>query len=283
MSSGFSSLRGIIMRIIKDVALSAIVLVLLVGCASHRVTFPTHEYADIPQLRGHLLLPEGAGPYPAVVIVHGCSGILPSHSMWARWLQNHGYASLIVDGFTPRRVSEVCTKHDRLPTAKRVLDAYAALTYLGDLTEIDGERIGIMGFSNGGVVTMDVASRLTVNRHRELPYRFAVAIAFYPECRFRSFEYGIPTKILIGALDDWTLARSCTMVINALARSSAPVELEIYPGAHHGFDNLVGVRYLPDVQNINRGRGATVGGDTRALSRSREDTLEFLSRFMPAR
>jgi dienelactone hydrolase len=257
--------------------------VLASGCASNRVSFPSYEFSDIPYLRGNLMLPEGNGPFPAVIIVNGCSGILPSHSMWANWFRDHGYATLILDSFGPRNVREICTNFERLPIAKRVLDAYAALSYLGDLNEIDGQRIGIMGFSNNGVVTMDVASRMMANRQKDLPYEFAAAIAVYPSCRFRAQDYAVPTRILIGELDDWTPARLCVDLLSIMMKSSESVDLKIYQGAHHGFDNMGAVTFLPNVLNENRaGRGATVGGNAAALASAKRDTLEFLEKHMPA-
>jgi len=257
---------------------------LVSGCAGNRVSFPSYEYSDIPNLRGSLMLPEGDGPFPAVIIVNGCSGILPSHSMWARWLSDHGYASLILDSFGPRNVGEICTNFERLPIAKRVLDAYAALSYLGDLNEIDGQRIGIMGFSNGGSVTLDVASRMMASRQKDLPYEFAAAIAVYPSCRFRAQDYAVPTRILIGELDDWTPVSLCEHLLSIMTNNSEPVDMKVYEGAHHGFDNMVAVTFLPNVLNENRkGRGATVGGNSAALASAKRDTLEFLGKHMPAK
>lgn len=259
--------------------------VLISGCVSNRVSFPNYEYSDVPYLRGSLLLPDGNGPFPAVILVNGCGGILPSHGMWARWLREHGYATLILDSFGPRNVHEICTNLDRIPYAKRVLDTYAALSYLGDLNEVDGQRIGIMGFSNGGVVTMEAASRVMISRQRDMPYQFAVAIAVYPSCRFRPQDYGIPTRILIGALDDWTPAKLCTDLLPRIRETSELVDLKVYPGAHHGFDNMSPVTFLPNVMNENRSgrRGATVGGHTNALASAKKDTLEFLERHMPVK
>lgn len=264
--------------------LMLIVLAFISGCASNRVSFPGYEYSDVSLLRGNLLLPdEGTGPFPAVILVNGCSGILPSHGMWARWLRDHGYATLILDSFGPRNVREICTNFERLPVAKRVLDTYAALSYLGDLDEIDGQRIGVMGFSNGGSVTMDAASKMMTISQRDIPYQFAAAIAVYPSCRYRAQEYGVPTRILIGAIDDWTPAKYCSDLLPRIMEKSAPIDLKIYPGAHHGFDNMVPISFLPNVLNQNRvgRRGATVGGNTNALASAKKDTLEFLGMHMP--
>jgi dienelactone hydrolase len=70
----------------------------------------------------------------------------------------------------------------------------------------------------------------------------------------------------------------------ALARSSAatphPVELVVYPGAHHSFDSDRPLRFVATRVNINApgGRGATTGGDPRAWADSIRRVVEFFER-----
>ncbi|QWG21814.1 hypothetical protein KMZ93_17685 [Bradyrhizobium sediminis] len=64
-----------------------------------------------------------------------------------------------------------------------------------------------------------------------------------------------PTLVLIGALDDWTLASACEAMAagrSELGISRSPgdrslVQLIIYPGAHHGFD-LAGLRFSNGIE-----------------------------------
>jgi dienelactone hydrolase len=65
-------------------------------------------------LDGYLYRPEGEGRHPAVVGLHGYSGmflpsgaILPIEFAWAYLLAGHGYAVLLVDSFGPRRHGEM--------------------------------------------------------------------------------------------------------------------------------------------------------------------------------
>ena len=57
-------------------------------------------------LTGRLLRPSGAGPHPAVVMLHGCGGLYarngrvsPRNVWWATHLQRQGYEVLMVDSF----------------------------------------------------------------------------------------------------------------------------------------------------------------------------------------
>jgi poly(3-hydroxybutyrate) depolymerase len=55
-------------------------------------------------LRGLLFRPKGEGPFPAVVLLHGCRGIQPYQRDWAGKLAEWGYVALLVDSFGPRNV-----------------------------------------------------------------------------------------------------------------------------------------------------------------------------------
>src|SRR3972149_5417972 len=52
--------------------------------------------------------PPGQGPFPALVLLHGCSGITSVQRDWAERLSEWGYVTLIVDSFGPREVRNVC-------------------------------------------------------------------------------------------------------------------------------------------------------------------------------
>ena len=100
-----------------------------------------------------LYLPPGNGPFPAVVVMHGCGGINDHHRSWAGRLVGWGYAAVIVDSFGPRNQRRVCENVDFIPTIVRGLDAHNAATYLRTLPNIQADRIGIVGFSHGGGAT----------------------------------------------------------------------------------------------------------------------------------
>ena len=102
--------------------------------------------------------PDGPGPFPAVVIVHDCSGLGPRSSgapdRWARELLGRGYVVLIPDSFTTRGFADgVCTVTSTrgidVSPERRAGDAYAALAHLRTLPYVDGSRVGLMGGSHG--------------------------------------------------------------------------------------------------------------------------------------
>lgn len=248
-----------------------------------------------------IVRPDGPGPFPAVVILHDCSGLGPRSSgapgRWSRELVSRGYVVVIPDSFTTRGFPDgVCTDASRsrgeVAPARRAVDAYAALAHARALPFVDGRRVGVMGGSHGGSTTL--AAMAAPESAWEALARakrggFAGAVALYPGCRATlgswhadtgTYRAVAPLLILIGDRDDWTPAGPCV----ALARSSQPtehpVEIVVYPGAHHSFDSDRPVRFVASRVNMNApgGRGATTGGDPRAWADSIRRVTEFFER-----
>jgi dienelactone hydrolase len=103
-------------------------------------------------LIGYLTRPPGDGPFPAVVLMHGCGGI-HAHvkEVWPERLVSWGYVTLVVDSFTTRNIENSCKTY--LPD--RVFDAYGALDFLTKSGFVDARRVALMGFSAGGIATLE--------------------------------------------------------------------------------------------------------------------------------
>lgn len=133
---------------------------LSIGTSGAEQQMLTFESVDTSvQIPATLIKPAGEGPFPAVVIMHDCSGLGPGSSgaplRWAQELVSQGYVALIPDSFTPRGFPDgVCTvPGDRATVANghvRAGDAYGALAALRKLPYVDGKRVGILGGSHGG-------------------------------------------------------------------------------------------------------------------------------------
>ena len=242
------------------------------------------------------LKPDGAGPFPAVVIMHDCSGLNPGSSgapgRWARELVARGYVVLVPDSFTPRgRPGGVCTDaspgRGAVSPLRRAHDAYGALAYLRTRPYVDGRRVGVMGGSHGGSTTVAsmAAPRSAVEPlARDKRAGFAAAVALYPSCQpwlsspaTSAYTSVAPLLILIGDKDDWTPAEPCRKLAEAAQRAGSPVTIKVYPGAHHSFDSDRPVRYVAARINPNSpsGRGATTGGDPTAWADSIREVVRF--------
>jgi len=269
---------------------------------------PVGSSLEIPAT---LIKPDGSGPFPAIVIMHDCSGLGPRSSgapmRWAKDLVQQGYVIAIPDSFTPRGFPDgVCTIPGAQTTAVsgyvRAADAYGALAALRALQFVDGQRVGLMGNSHGGwtVLAATVAQPAREDSLGDAKRNgFAAALALYPSCsaryggwstvRQKGVRFGpvvaysgtyqplSPLLILIGEKDDWTPAEPCRHLTESSRAAGYPVEIKIYPGAHHAFDNNGPVRYDGARNNPNApsGRGATTGGDAAAWADARKQVAAF--------
>jgi dienelactone hydrolase len=263
-----------------------------------------------------LIKPEGDGPFPAIVLLHDCSGLGPRGSgaprRWANELVPQGYVVLIPDSFTPRGLPNgTCTAPVEYIGAGapfiRAMDAYGALALLRTLPFVDGARIGVMGGSHGGsttlaaLATLDAADPLAGAKRNG----FAAALALYPSCSFRLGGWSVtrdgaephriveykgvyqplaPLLILTGALDDWTPAEPCRLMVEASREAGHKVRIVIYPDAHHAFDNTSSLRYVAERNNINvpGGKGATTGGNVRAWADAKQQVQAFFAKHLKA-
>lgn len=182
-------------------------------------------------LRGYLTRPEGEGPFPAIVLLHGCDG-LGSHikNDWPERLASWGYVVLVVDSFSTRGIHDTC--HRIL--VDRVYDAYGALEFLSKFGFVDASRIAVMGFSAGGFATLQAVQLGGAERLMER--KFAAAIAYYPGCSATNGDMAVPTLILIGELDDWSSAKKCQEMMTQRSGQGSSVQLIVYEGAYHAFD-----------------------------------------------
>ena len=185
-------------------------------------------------LWGHLNKPAGPGPFSAVVLMHGCSGVRPTHARWASQLTEQGHVTLLLDSFGPRNASSVCKDYLGIVSPNnRALDAHGALAYLQGLPFVDRSRIGVVGWSHGGNSALAAVNSAGITAR--LPERFKAAIAFYPYC-LGGGNFDLPTLILLGEADEWTPLSRCQEFKARSKDGGATIELFAYPGAFHAFD-----------------------------------------------
>jgi dienelactone hydrolase len=273
---------------------------LLVGCTTSRATdarevnFPNATPGATRQVPATIYSPRGDGPFPAVALFHGCHGVSPSNHAWARWLRDLGYVALVVDSWAARSIEDGCAAaQPDVPNTERFDDAMGALRFLQSQPGVDGQRVGAMGWSNGGVFAMSVVNGPTQERASRRgvaipPPGYQASVALYPGgCASLVQEYVVrPLLLLIGEADDWTLASVCRQMIENMRARGAPAEIVLYPGAYHYFDVEGQVReFLADVGNENRpgGAGATVAFDAAANADAHRRVEQFFARYLGTR
>jgi dienelactone hydrolase len=235
------------------------------------VTFPSRD--DKTELTGYLFKPATPGPHPAVVMLHGRGGpysinkpgvmaadnLTQRHRMWGEFWAERGYVALHVDSFGPRgyargfpRYSYASRPASVNEQTVRPLDAYGALDYLRSRDDVIADRIGVQGWSNGGMallatigsnpprVAPDKAAR--VRLAAPAPHSdFRAAIAQYPGCTVQrdqaDYQPYAPLLLLVASDDDEVSPKVCATLAAQLQQHGSEIDFVVYQGAHHSYDD----------------------------------------------
>ena len=253
-----------------------VVCALCLACNAWAATPETVKFASRDgktELVGYLFKPAPVGPHAAVVMLHGRAGPYSSlkpgvvsggnltarHRMWGEFWAARGYLALHVDSFGPRGYAQGFPRgsYKSRPAevgeqTVRPLDAYGALDYLRSRDDVIADRIGVQGWSNGG---MTLLAALGQNPPRVAPEKaslvrlaaprpasdFRAAIAQYPGCTVQrdqgDYQPYAPLLMLVASDDDEVSPLICASLVEQLKQRNANVDLVIYDGAHHSYDD----------------------------------------------
>lgn len=217
------------------------------------------------EIQGYLTKPHGAGPFPAVVLLHSCLGLPSNRRAIGEAIAGWGYMALFVDDFAPRGLKETCS----VDFAEALSDAYGALAFVGRRPDVDPNRIAVVGFSQGADTALQIATGRPGAAFAPPDHlRFKAIAAFYPPCANQAdAALRLPTLILVGSADQVTPAADCERLAN---RQSANAKLIVYPGAGHVFDD-------PQFAHGKRVLGMWLEYDRKAAERSMGALRNFLA------
>ena len=230
---------------------AVVILTLLVSArAAAAASLPASQPVDIPAgattLHAQLYKPEGDGPFPTVIALHGCGGlsghsepVLPRYRDWAEQFLKDGKAVLLPDSYGSRGLGPQCRVRERRLTARRerVADIVAARQWLMQQPWVAHDRISLVGWANGASALLWAVRPQLWSRGAEPDFRSA--IAFYPDCRISAglgWSARVPTLLLIGAKDDVSSPPACRQMVDGAQGRSALARIVVYPGAYHDFD-----------------------------------------------
>jgi len=257
-----------------------------VGCAGIAIAAAAPERVDIPAdtmtMHGTLYRPDGDGPFPAVVALHDCGGLVDRpaaqsqlYGEWAKILVAKGYAVLFPDSFGSRGLGPQCREaHSKVHASReRVADANAARRWLQAQSYIRPNRISLIGWAHGGTAALWAVRPTTAPRDGSADFRSAIAL--YPGCRRlreTAWSARVPTLILVGGADDWKPAGPCQQMVAGARGRSAHTQIVVYPGAYHGFDRAnAPIRLRTGLVNTADPSGRAHGGTNPA---ARNDALK---------
>jgi dienelactone hydrolase len=193
-------------------------------------------------LSANLSGPESIDKLPVVVLLHGTDGP-GSGAVWAwdRFLRSIGIATLSLDSYTGRGLTQASTDQSLFGQFTQIYDAYRAADVLADHPRIDASRVALMGFSRGGNAALYSAMKRFQKSFGPSNARIVAHIPFYPACNFQLVDEleiaDAPIREFHGTDDDWTLAATCRAYIDRLAAAGNDVTMTEYKGALHSFDS----------------------------------------------
>ena len=255
--------------------------------------------ADAKTVRGRLRTPDKGEMSPAVVIFHSNAGVIGVGDNYAKRLVDSGFITLEVDSYTSRSIQ---SGNDRnAPTAcDRLNDAWSALHFLSSNPKVDLQRVGAVGLSSGGIVSLMLAKGVfprgmssSDGRIQALKtMRYKKFFVLYPSCAnilydekmswmrnpnmARSKRTDGDLTLVVGTNDDYEIdaKADCPKVIDEWTQYGLRSTLIILEGATHAFD-------WPSPPPPSFSRFAKAGkGATLTMRYSAKDTEETATRML---
>lgn len=251
-------------------------------------------------VKGKLTLPDRCRPHsrhpaPAVVILHGSAGVDFRGTFYAEALNEAGIATLEIDMWEARGVVGGANRPP-LPMVTYP-DAFGALNLLATRPEIDPERIGVLGFSWGGVIAMATATEN--NQGVKYGYgetRFKAHVAHSPLCYGYNNPHipysefgsqagnpltGAPILVQIGEQDGYDESPAPCRQLKASLPPTEQARLEVvaYDNAQHGWDRLlVPISVTDQYAHLGRGGDVILAPNVEQAYKAREKVVRFFRR-----
>jgi len=192
------------------------------------------------QMRGYLVQPAGAGPFPAVLVIHENRGLNPYIEDVARRAALEGFLALAPDGLSPvggypGNDDDGRTLQASLDQAKLRTDLYNGARFLKS-HKLSTGKLGVTGFCYGGGATNALAIALGADMQAGVPYYGAAPATD-----------GIPkikAPLLVQLAENDARINEMYPAFEAAAKAAGVAyQIHIYPGTQHGFHNNSTPRY----------------------------------------
>jgi carboxymethylenebutenolidase len=181
-----------------------------------------------------LYLPAGAGPHPALVLVHEWWGVTDWIKQQAQDFADHGYVALVPDLYRGKSTQDPAVAHELmrgLPGDRAVRDLVAAAGYLATRNDVRNDRIGTVGWCMGGGYALQLSLADKAIR--------AVAINYGALSTDKAALAAMPAAVLgnFGALDHGITPADIQQFETTLKSAGKTPDIKIYPDAGHAFEN----------------------------------------------
>jgi dienelactone hydrolase len=254
--------------VIRFLYVVAVVILMLLpmmdGCnrADHRERLAQHY---------RLEKPDGAGPFPAVMMVPGCSGF---HAGFAKKHYDAVQKRLVDLGFVTLRVDYLAVRNADNCTsvmAREVADDIRVATeYLRQQPFVKRGAINLMGWSYGAAGALQAVRRT----EKKDPVQADAVVVYYPYCREveQKWDSEVPVLVLVGEEDNIAPLENCKKIFPA--EPTSRLLIRVYEGAHHSFD----IQELPAEMQHPLLQYGTMGYNETAAKASWIEVTKFLLR-----
>ena len=205
------------------------------------------------KLSGELYLPDKKGKFPVLYIQHGTAHPQRHIDFFQKVIaemHKENIGVFIGDSYSNRGIKQ--KDGWKLGLAARVLDGLNVLNALSKHKNIDKNKIGITGYSYGGMVAFYTSYPKLLDLVSN-GKQFAAYMPVYPGCDliFKDMKLvNKPMLMLHAEFDDYAPTIDCIKYVKKLKENENPVELKIYEGAYHGFISVKEKEVLSDVGNF---------------------------------
>jgi carboxymethylenebutenolidase len=205
------------------------------GPETAEFTNTSYSGSDDQALIGYLAQPEGAGPHPAILLIHEWWGLNEGMTILADALADEGYIVLAPDAYRGRVTAQfprALWLRLTTPEEQVFADIDAALDYLMSLDNVDTTRLASMGFCFGGGHSLQLGMRQSENLALTILYYGAVVT---DPVLLKPLTDGQPVLGVFGE-EDQSIAVADVLEFEAALNSLAiPNEITIYEGVGHAF------------------------------------------------
>lgn len=201
--------------------------------------------APAATIGGSLFLPSrpSEGKPPLVIVSIGSRGLTSGREeLYANALTAAGIGVLIVDSYSGRGFSETVSDQGRLSFAASAADALHALRHMASDSRFHSGRIGLMGYSRGGFVTVITYDTRLQSAVCGRGLSFAGHVALYPSSYIQWRHPRPPAAsllMLLGGKDAQAPAAKAQDYARRLNDAGGKVEAIVYPEASHSFDSVL--------------------------------------------
>jgi carboxymethylenebutenolidase len=194
-------------------------------------------------MSAYLYTPDGAGPYPGILLLHTSGGLGGADIAYAKQLVGQNYV-VLVPAFMAAYSITGRTRQTTFTTFAEPIyaDFIAALDTLAHNPKVAGRKLGAIGFSNGGYFAMWLAATNKVQAGVAYYGAFSGAGTDRELNRFQAaFTKNSAPVLILHGTDDGTVPLGAARHLAAIVHSAgSPVEFQTYDGAGHEFERVGG-------------------------------------------